>query len=260
MIIKPADSSPGRSTGWARGVAGLGLALGIVALLGMLSSGPLYRFGVLGLGPAFRLMGWGAKLGIVAIVIALIGLALALFARRGRYAGIAAIGIVLGVLACVPPWMFRHKASQVPPIHDISTDTIHPPKFEAVLPLRAQAPNASDYPGAAIAAQQHQAYPDIQPLQFNAAPGRVFDAALDTARAMGWKIHAQVPAQGRIEATATTFWFGFKDDVVIRIRADAGGTRLDIRSESRVGKSDVGKNAARIRAFRERLQQTLARS
>lgn len=236
----------------------LGLVLGILALLGMLSAGPLYRFGVLGLRPAFGLMGIGAQAGIVAIVIALVGLVLALFARRGRYASYAVLGIVLGALAFVPPWMFRHKASQVPPIHDISTDTVNPPTFDAVLPLRAHAPNSPDYAGAAVAVQQHQAYPDIRPLQFTATPAAVFNAALKTAKSMGWTIDAQVPAQGRIEATATTFWFGFKDDVVIRIRPDAQGTRLDIRSESRVGKSDVGKNAARIRAFRGRLEQNLA--
>ncbi|MDE2086049.1 MAG: DUF1499 domain-containing protein [Xanthomonadaceae bacterium] len=223
----------------------------------MLLAGPLYRFGVLGLRPAFGLMGLGARAGIVAIVIALVGLVLALFARRGRYVSYAVLGIVLGVLAFLPPSMFRHKASQVPPIHDISTDTVNPPPFETVLALRANAPNSPDYAGATVAAQQHQAYPDIQPLQFKAAPAAVFDAALKTAKSMGWTIDAQVPTQGRIEATATTFWFGFKDDVVIRIRPDVQGTRLDIRSESRIGKSDVGKNAARIRTFRTRLEQNL---
>lgn len=258
MNTKPVDASLGRTAGWARGMAVLGLVLGILALLGMLLAGPLYRLGVLGLVSAFGLMGLGAQAGIVAIVIALIGLVLALFARRGRYASYAALGIVLGALAFVPPWMFRHKAGQVPPIHDISTDTANPPQFDAVLPLRAEAPNSPDYAGAAVAEQQHHAYPDIHPLQFNASPAAVFDAALKTAKAMGWTIDAQVPAQGRIEATATTFWFGFKDDVVVRIEPDAHGTRLDIRSESRVGKSDVGKNAARIRTFRDRLEKNLA--
>lgn len=239
-------------------MACLGVVAGVVALLGMLLAGPLYRFGILGLRPAFGLMGLGAKVGIAAVVVGVIGLALAWFAHRGRYAAVAALGIVLGVLAFVPPWMFAHKASQVPPIHDISTDTLHPPQFEAVLPLRAGSPNSPDYPGAAVAAQQHEAYPDIQPLQFEAAPATVFNAALKTARGMGWTIDAQAPTQGRIEATATTFWFGFKDDVVIRIRAEGGGTRLDIRSESRVGKSDVGTNAARIRSFISRIKEDIA--
>lgn len=258
MNVKPANTKSGRLPEWARGVAILGLVLGVLALLGMLSAGLLYRFSLLGLRPAFGWMGLGAQAGVVAIVIALIGLVLALLARRGRHASFAILGIVLGALAFVPPWMFRHNASQVPPIHDISTDTVNPPKFAAVLPLRADASNSPDYAGAAVAEQQQQAYPDIQPLQFNATPAAVFDGALETAVAMGWTVQAQAPAQGRIEATATTFWFGFKDDVVIRIQPDAQGTRLDIRSASRVGKSDVGKNAARIRDFRARLEQNLA--
>ncbi len=236
----------------------LGLVLGVLALLGMLSAGPLYRFGVIGLRPAFGWMGLGAQAGVVAVVISLIGLVLALWVRRGRPAAHAVLGIVLGLLAFVPPWMFRHNASQVPPIHDISTDTIDPPKFEALLPLRTDATNSPDYAGATIAVQQQQAYPDIQTLQFNVAPAAVFETALKTAMAMGWAIEAQAPTQGRIEATATTLWFGFKDDVVIRIQADAQGTRMDIRSASRVGKSDVGKNAARIRDFRARVEQNLA--
>lgn len=260
MNIKPADAKSGRSAKWARAVAMLALVLGVLALLGMLSAGPLYCFGLIGLRPAFSWMGLGAQAGVVAIVIGLIGLVLALLLRRRRPAAHALLGIVLGLLAFVPPWMFRQNASQVPPIHDISTDTIDPPKFETLLPLRADAPNSPDYAGATIAAQQQQAYPDIQTLRFDVAPAAVFEAALKTAMAMGWAIEAQAPAQGRIEATATTFWFGFKDDVVIRIQAGAQGTRLDIRSVSRVGKSDVGKNAARIRDFRTRLEQSLPHS
>lgn len=257
MNAQRADIPPDGLSRWARGAAALGVIVGVLALLAMLAAGPLYRFGMLGLRPAFGLMGIGAQAGIAAVVIALLGLILSGFARRGGLAALAVLGIVLGVLAFVPPWMFRHKASQVPPIHDITTDTANPPKFEAVLPLRADAPNSPAYAGADVAAQQHQAYPDIQPLQFKATPAAVFAAALKSAHAMGWKIVAQDPSQGRIEATATTFWFGFKDDIVIRIRPDADGTRLDIRSESRVGKSDVGKNAQRIRAFGDRLRQAL---
>lgn len=258
MNVNAANATSGRSGEWARRVAMLGLVLGGLALIGMLSAGPMYRFGLIDLRPTFGWMGLGAQAGVVAAVISLIGLVLALLVRCGRPAAYAVLGIVLGVLAFVPPWVFRHNASQVPPIHDISTDTVNPPKFEAVLPLRADASNSPDYAGPAVAEQQQQAYPDIQPLQFSAAPAAVFDAALETAVAMGWTIEAQAPAQGRIEATSTTFWFGFKDDAVIRIQPDAQGTRLDIRSASRVGKSDVGKNVARIRDFRVQLEQNLA--
>lgn len=223
----------------------------------MLLSGPLYRFGVLDLSSAFGLLGLAAKVGIAAIVIAVIGLVLALMARRGRFAIYAVLGIALGVLAFVPPMMFRQKAQSVPPIHDISTDTVNPPAFQTLLPERKAAPNGADYGGVEVANQQHAAYPDIQPMTFDNMPENTFHAALAVAKGMGWHIAAQDVAQGRIEATASTTWFGFKDDIVIRTEAVAEGTRVDIRSDSRVGKSDVGANAARIRAFREKLRATL---
>jgi uncharacterized protein (DUF1499 family) len=86
-------------------------------------------------------------------------------------------------------------------------------------------------------------------LHLDAPPAQAFDRALAAARAMSWEIVASDPAQGRIEATATTFWFGFKDDIVVRIAAEGAGSRLDVRSLSRIGKSDVGANARRIRDY-----------
>ena len=87
------------------------------------------------------------------------------------------------------------------------------------------------------------------PLHLDVAPAQAFDRALTAARAMGWEIVASDPAQGRIEGTATTFWFGFKDDIVVRVGADGSGSRVDVRSLSRIGKSDVGANARRIRDY-----------
>ena len=141
----------------------------------------------------------------------------------------------------------------MPPIHDISTDTKRPPEFVAILPLRADAPNPSEYGGPEVAAAQIGAYPDLQTHRMDAAPAQAFERAQQAARGLGWEIVSADPTAGRIEATATTFWFGFKDDVVIRIEPDAAGSRVDVRSLSRVGGSDVGANAARIRAFLQAL-------
>ena len=137
----------------------------------------------------------------------------------------------------------------MPAIHDITTDTIQPPPFLAILPLRAGALNPADYGGPDVAAKQQQAYPDIGPLLLNVPPGRAFDRALAAAKAMGWELVASDPAGGRIEATDTTFWFGFKDDVVVRVTPQPTGSRVDVRSLSRVGGGDIGANAARVRAF-----------
>jgi uncharacterized protein (DUF1499 family) len=146
-------------------------------------------------------------------------------------------------------------AKKAPPIHDISTDIENPPRFAAILPLRADAPNAVEYEGEAIAKQQRKAYPDIRPLNLTKPPDAAFQHAVTTARELGWEIVAAVPDEGRIEATDTTNWFGFKDDIVVRVAPIAGGSRIDVRSASRLGKSDLGKNAERVRAYLRRLQQ-----
>lgn len=142
----------------------------------------------------------------------------------------------------------------MPRIHDITTDTDNPPQFVALFAARQKAPNGAAYAGAKVAQAQKAAYPDIKPTLLNVPPAQAFERALAVARNMAWDIVAAEQAQGRIEAIATTFWFRFKDDVVIRIVADGNGSRLDIRSMSRVGHSDLGANAKRIRAFLKQLQ------
>ena len=138
----------------------------------------------------------------------------------------------------------------VPPIHDITTDPDNPPAFIAAVPVRnAAGDNSAAYAGAKIAEQQCQAYPDIVPLTLALQPGAVFSRALDTARQMGWTIVAADNAAGRIEASDRSRWFGFTDDIVIRITPSGSGSRIDLRSSSRLGRSDFGVNAARIKTY-----------
>lgn len=147
-----------------------------------------------------------------------------------------------------------------PRIHDISTDTDHPPLFVDVLPLRASAKNGATYGGSRVAAQQREAYPDIVPVDLAIAPSLAFARSRAVVIAMGWAPVSADSSAGRIEATATTRWFRFKDDVVIRIRPREGGSRVDVRSVSRVGNSDLGKNAERVRDFVARLRSAAADS
>lgn len=190
----------------------------------------------------------------VAGIAAVIGVGTLLVGGNRTHAGIALIGAAAAGLAFSIPASYR-PGEGIPPIHDITTDTVNPPEFVDVLPLRADAPNTTVYGGGnnqtpeSLAEQQRGAYPDIVPQRFDASPDEVFERALAAANTLGWEIVAAVPEQGRIEATDTTFWFRFKDDVVVRIRTDGNGTVLDARSVSRVGLSDVGKNAARLRSF-----------
>jgi uncharacterized protein (DUF1499 family) len=125
----------------------------------------------------------------------------------------------------------------------------------AILPLRRDASNPPEYGGEAVAAQQLKAYPDVRPLTLTVPPDATFEKALRTAREVGWDIVESRPDQGRIEATDTTLWFGFKDDIVVRVTASDSGSRIDVRSVSRVGQSDIGTNAARIRNYLSRIQQ-----
>lgn len=198
-----------------------------------------------------QMLRWAAYGGVAAAAGAL--LALAVPKLRAAAPGRLAFSLALGITIAYLPWQWSQQAQAVAPIHDISTDLTDPPAFVAILPLRADAPNPATYGGAEIAAAQRQSYPDIQSLQLALPPAATFTRALEAAHAMGWEMAATDAAAGRIEATATTFWFGFKDDVVVRIRPGALGSVVDVRSVSRVGKSDVGTNAKRIRAYLAKL-------
>ncbi|HEU0299439.1 MAG TPA: DUF1499 domain-containing protein [Longimicrobium sp.] len=230
-------------------VAVLGLLLGLVALLLLFLSGPGTRFGWWHYRTSFTMMERGAHLGIAAAVVSLVGLALS----RGRGRLLAGVGLLLGALAVVLPWSWRQEARKYPGIHDITTDTRNPPVFVAVAPLRAGAPNPVEYAGDSVAAVQRQAYPDLRPLMMAMPVDSAFSLALRTAREMGWEIVDQSRRDGRIEATATTPWMGFKDDVVVRVTSASGISRVDVRSKSRVGRGDVGANANRIRQYLRRL-------
>lgn len=228
-----------------RGLAVAACALGGAALLGLLLAGPGYRFGLWHFSLSFKVMQYAAYAGSAAFAVSL----LALILGRRHSLPWAALGLLLGGVAGGFPAAQYQKVRSLPYIHDISTDTQNPPEFAAVLPLRAGAPNPAVYAGAELAAQQAAAYPDIQPLVLELAPAAAFERALATARRLGWEIVATDADGGRIEATDTTFWFGFKDDVVVRVAPADGGSRIDVRSLSRIGKSDVGANAARIRRY-----------
>jgi hypothetical protein len=223
------------------------LLLGVVAAVLLLAAGPGTRFELWDYRTGFQLMRWAVYDGLAAAGLA----AAMLFLPRTRRGGLAAllVALALGLGAAFVPWYALRQARALPPIHDITTDTDRPPQFVAILPLRAAAPNPAGYGGADVARAQIGAYPDLRTRRLDAAPADAFGRALQAARGLGWEIVAADAAAGRIEATDTTFWFGFKDDVVIRVEADGAGSRVDVRSVSRVGVGDVGANAKRVRAY-----------
>lgn len=226
--------------------ASVGFAVAVLCAAAEVLSGPGARFGVWDFRLGFSILKWAAYGGLA-------GAGLSLLALRARPSA-AVCAIVIGLAAYLVPSQLLRSARRYPPIHDISTDTQDPPRFVAILPLRQKALNPAEYGGPEIAAQQRAAYPDISPIDLKVPPAEAYKKAAAAARSLGWRIAAEDPHDGRIEATDTTFWFGFKDDVVVRIRPSAAGSRVDIRSVSRVGKGDVGVNAARIRRFLQSLR------
>ena len=235
--------------------ARVGLGLTVAGSLALLLSGVGSRWDWWDFRTGFLILRWTLYAGLAVIVVALAGLVLGLLARTGRSLLVSLVTLALIAAVAAVPVGYLRSAGRVPPIHDITTDLDDPPRFVSVLPLRRGAPNAAEYGGAALAAQQRAGYPDLGPLRLATPPDRVFARAVEVARALGWEIVSAAPAEGRLEATDRTRWFGFRDDVVVRVAAEGTGTRVDVRSVSRVGRSDLGTNARRIRRFLEGLRE-----
>lgn len=236
------------------------LAVVTLALAAFLAAaaGPAYRVELLSLGSAFNTLRYGIYLGIAAGALGVIALGLALWRRHLRTALVSGLVVAGSLAMLVVPYQYWQRSQQAPPIHDITTDTDDPPAFEALAPAREAAPNAVEYPGEETARQQHEAYPDIEPLMVDAALPTVLQAAEAAVLDFGWEL-VEV-GDTSIEATDVTTWFGFKDDVVIRLREEAEGVRVDVRSASRLGRGDVGTNAARIHDYLEALERRLSQA
>jgi uncharacterized protein (DUF1499 family) len=170
---------------------------------------------------------------------------------RGRGLIVAILGVVLAspVLGMGIHWEYAARA--YPPINDITTDTENPPEFWEI-------PNPVVYPGPEVAALQREAYPDLEPLVLALPPDTAFEQALALVRRTGWEVVSADEFDGQIEAVAETRLFGFKDDVAVRIGAEADHSRVDVRSHSRIGRIDRGTNAKRIRAYLVALEKQVA--
>lgn len=211
-------------------------------------AGSGYQGGSLALGQAFAIRRWCAYGGITAVGLAIFTM---LWLRpNGLSLLVLLVSALAGLMAFHLPYRQQQIAAQVPPIHDISINTINPPQFVAIVPLRAGSPNPPKYDRPETAALQHEQYPDIMTHGYVQSPQQVFEAITGMIADMGWEMVDASLADGRIEATAVTRWFGFRDDGVFRLQAGpANSTIMDMRSKSPVGRSDIGVNANRIRTF-----------
>lgn len=168
---------------------------------------------------------------------------------------------VLGLLPVALPLITVGRSNfDVPPIHDITTDVWNPPRYQTVLSLREKGDNSPAYGGEAVAVKQRGAdiYVDIRPLDLQLPVERATEISADVAEDLGWRVVALEPRRGHLEAVDRTPLLGFSDDVVVRVTAENGGSRVDVRSSSRVGVSDLGANARRIRRFLEQLEARAA--
>ena len=226
---------------WLRPLA---MLLALAALLMLALSGPGVRFDVWSYRTGLTVFRWTAYVAIAAALVAAIALAIPKVRARGLV--LPMVALLVGLAVLYVPLRFLQSARAVPPINDITTDTDNPPRYMTA---------ARAYPGAEFARQQRAAYPDIAPMLLAVPPRDAFAKAVAAAEAMGWEVVGRDAAAGTIEAVDTTKWFGFKDDIAVRVTpTPEGGSRIDIRSKSRVGRSDIGTNARRIRAYAERLK------
>jgi uncharacterized protein (DUF1499 family) len=224
--------------------------LSLFALAVALLSVVVLRSGLLEVVPA--LATFAAALIFAAVAVLLAFLSFIPIWRLGRSGlGRALMGLILGLALLAYPGYLGYVGSKLPAINDITTDFDHPPQFDLLARLRPRGHN--DYPGAKTVALQQAAYPDIEPLEEDAAPDAAFRAALGVVRKRKWLIvDARAPTarrDGLIEAVARTLIIGFRDDVVVRVAPYEGGSRIDVRSASRYGVGDFGTNAARVRAL-----------
>ena len=229
--------------------------LSLVAVLLVALVGPLYKFGLIELETVFSGFKFGLFTGIAALI--LLGIQL-LFKRNTASVGSALVSAVLAIAAIAIPLSLMNTAEKVPPIHDISTDLVNPPAFVAIAPLRADSPNPAAYDGVETAEQQRIGYPELQTLRYDQTQPELMAASKQAIENLGWELVNIDADKGIIEATDSTAWFGFKDDVVVRITDNDNERLVDIRSKSRIGGSDLGKNAARVHKLIDELDNELS--
>ena len=230
------------------------LASAVVSLVVLLTSPLGYKFNLVPLQPS-----------IIGVTIAFVGGALVIFvglcflivmirANLVRNRNLLTLALLIGLIPVVIVLPYFLKGVKTPPVHDISTDTDNPPAFVAVVPLRTGALNPVEYgsgiwSAAKLGSVTRQAYPDIKTQHTDISLTDAVYRSQAVLKEMGLEIVETDVGAGRVEATATSFWFGFNDDVIVRVAEHRGQVSIDLRSKSRVGQSDIGANAERIREF-----------
>ena len=231
----------------------IAFSVAAIAIVVLGAAGPVYRLGA-SLATAYEIMRWAAYIGLAASLIAAGSTVFSYRGRRWIGTFVSVLALIVGLTAVAIPMSWQRRAQRLPSIHDITTDLENPPAFEAILAKRVDAPNRLDRTPQ-LSLLQKEGYPDLAPVTLPTAPAATFDRALRVAQSHGWEIVTADKSGGRIEATETTRWFGFTDDVVVRLTPWGAGTRVDVRSTARAGAGDLGRNASRIREFLDDLSE-----
>lgn len=221
----------------------------IPLLLGFPIAVIFYRLQVWQMATSFQIIKFIGYGSVIVLALALLLGLFALFRKQQDVAKSYALVVILLAMPAIGLSMQAAKAKSLPFIHHVSTDTTNPPKFEAIVALRGESSNPLEYDREKLALLQKAAYPKVQPIISELNTEQAFTRAVDTAMSLGWEVEAKNAEQGIIEAVDTTLLWAFKDDVVIRIQATTTGSKIDLRSISRVGGTDLGTNAKRIETF-----------
>src|SRR6201996_7048889 len=248
----PYQSEPVSSlASWARCLAWFWVSVVVVSII-------LVRFGFLEMKPALATF-FGAL--TCAGLSILVGFAafVAIWQNGSRGMSRILMAFLIDAALLAYPAFLGLQYRRLPPIHDITTDPIDPPRFDALARLRTgDGANTAVYAGLYSAEQQRQAYPDIEPVDLETPVQRAYQITLQLVNKRKWLVIDDRPPQpprriGRIEAVARTPIMGFREDLSIRVSPDDEDSRVDIRSASRYFESDLGSNAARVRKLMEDL-------
>jgi uncharacterized protein (DUF1499 family) len=242
------EQSVSRLALWARRLAIFSLPTALLAIV-------TERAGLFEFLPVLVTFAAALALAVLAVLLAIAAM-IAIWFNGREGGGHAFTALVIGLALLAYPVYLGVKAYRLPAISDITTDPYDPPRFEAVARLRTREANPISYEGLATFRQQRAAYPDIEPLAASVNAQAAYDAALAVVTKRNWRVvDARAPLAGRrdghIEAIARTPIMGLRDDVVIRVRAEGAGARVDVRSSSRYGFHDFGTNAARVSSLLE---------
>jgi uncharacterized protein (DUF1499 family) len=241
-----ADEPVSKLAVWSRRLALFAIAVVLLVIV-------IVNLGFLDPVPAIASLAGSLFFALVAMVLAF-GAFVVIWRQGLRGLGLAVAALGIGVAMLAYPAYLAVLFYRLPAVNDITTDPIDPPRFEAVARLRPRGANPVAYPGAAAMDLQRAAYPDIEPLLVSVPPLEAYEAALAVITKRKWRIVDVRPPQtgrreGRIEAVARTPIMGFRDDIVVRVRAAEDGARVDMRSASRYGRHDFGANASRVRSL-----------